>query len=130
MIKPDQRVRLQRIQRLRLAAAVIDSLRNERPDLVNNLTMSKKLSELADAYEASPVKPFYNCKECREGTCRIHTTAPLRMKDEARKPPRVAMSRRRPIPTKPIPIAQREHDDEAEHEEGLAYGHDVPDGSD
>lgn len=137
MMKPDQRMRLQRIQRLRLAADIITTLRLERPDLTRQLhsRAADQLLALADAYEASPVKPFYNCKECREGTCRIHTTAPLRMHDEARRPPRVAMSKRRPAlklsgKMREIPIAQREVDEEDAHEEGRTFGHDVPDGSD
>lgn len=135
MMKPDQRMRLQRIQRLRHAADVITTLRLERPDLTRQLhsRAADQLLALADAYEASPIPPKVLCKECREGTCKVHRPV-LRMHDQLdqpRKPPqRVAMSRRRPIPTKPIPIAQREFDEEDAHEEGQTFGHDVPDGSD
>lgn len=179
MMKPDQRMRLQRITRLRLAANVIKELKLERPELVAlyvNHDIVQQLMVLAEQYEAKPLGP---------------EVPPLRAKKVVhvlelgeRKPPqRVAMSRRRPtiVPKKPTtnyldmstqelidvgkkalaeqgkspnhrkkshapddplgmrrtleairktPHATREFDDEAEHDEGQAYGSDTPDGSD
>lgn len=155
MMTPDQRERTQRIVRLRLAADVITLLKRERPELIDlyvSKTIVKQLLMLADQYEAKPLGP----NEVPPLRAKRDKKVVHVLEFGERKPPqRVSMAhRRKPIPTQPIakaedplgmtkalkniqrsgrhpfPIMQREHDDEAAHEEGQAYGGDVPDGSD
>lgn len=86
MIKPDQRQRIRRISQLHAAADVIEALRGERPELCAlyvHHDICTQLRTLAAQYEAKPLPG--------------PEPAPLRAKHQ-----RVAMSRRRPIPTKPI----------------------------